>query len=79
MLVHSLKKSFGFYSVFVMTVPYCMIHFWKTAAETFAAILAGIFLGWISLRNGTIWIGLALHCGVAFSMDLLALYNKGLL
>jgi len=78
-LVHSLKKSFGFYSVFVMTVPYCMIHFGKPPAETFAAILAGIFLGWISLRNGTIWIGLALHCGVAFSMDLLALYNKGLL
>lgn len=78
-LVHSLKGTMGIYSIFVMTVPYCMIHFGKPPAETFAAIFAGIFLGWLSLKNGSIWTGLALHCGVAFSMDLLALYNKGLL
>jgi len=78
-LVHSLKPSLGLYSIFVMTVPYCMIHFGKPPAETIAAIVAGIFLGWLSYRNGSIWIGLILHCTVAFSMDILALYNKGLL
>ena len=78
-LVHSLKRSLGLYSIFVMTVPYCMIHFGKPPAETMAAIAAGIFLGWVSYRNGSIWLGLALHCSVAFSMDILALYNKGLL
>jgi len=56
-----------------------MIHFQKPMAECFAAIMAGIFLGWISYRNGTIWLGLVLHCTVAFSMDLFALNNKGLL
>ena len=78
-LVHSLKPSLGFYSIFAMTVPYTMIHFQKPMAETFAAIFAGIFLGWISYKNGTIWLGLVLHCSVAFSMDILALYHKGLL
>ena len=78
-LLHSLKPSLGLYSIFVMTVPYTMIHFQKPMPETFAAIFAGIFLGWISFRNGTIWLGLVLHCTVAFSMDILALYNKGLL
>lgn len=78
-LLHSLKPSLGFYSILAMTVPYTMIHFQKPMAETFAAIFAGIFLGWISYRNGTIWLGLVLHCTVAFSMDILALYNKGLL
>ncbi len=78
-LVHSLKPSLGFYSILVMTVPYCMIHFQKPMPETFAAIFAGIFLGWISYKNGTIWLGLVLHCTVAFSMDILALYAKGLL
>lgn len=78
-LVHSLKPSLGLYSVLAMTVPYTMIHFQKPMAETFAAIVAGLFLGWISYKNGTIWLGLALHCTVAFSMDILALYNKGLL
>jgi len=78
-LVHSLKPTLGIYSIFAMTVPYCMIHFGKPPAETFAAIAAGIFLGWLSYRNGNIWMGLLLHCSVAFSMDVLALYNKGLL
>lgn len=78
-LLHSLKPSLGVYSIFVMTVPYCMIHFGKPMPETFAAIFAGIFLGWLSYKNGSIWMGLALHCTVAFSMDILALYHKGLL
>lgn len=78
-LVHSLKPALGIYSIFAMTVPYCMIHFGKPPAETMAAIFAGIFLGWLSYRNGNIWMGLLLHCTVAFSMDILALYNKGLL
>lgn len=78
-LVHSLKPTLGIYSIFVMTVPYTMIHFQKPMLETFAAIFAGIFLGWLSYRNGSIWLGLILHCVVAFSMDILALYQKELL
>ena len=78
-LLHSFKPALGHYSIFAMTVPYTMIHFQKPMAETFAAIFAGIFLGWLSLKNGNIWMGLVLHCIVAFSMDILALYNKGLL
>jgi len=78
-LLHSLKPSLGIYSIFVMMVPYCMIHWGKPLPETFAAIFAGIFLGWLSYRNGNIWMGLVLHCTVAFSMDSMALFNKGLL
>lgn len=78
-LLHSLKPSLGIYSIFVMAVPYCMIHFGKPMPETFAAIIAGIFLGWLSYRNGNIWMGFVLHCFVALSMDVLALFNKGLL
>jgi hypothetical protein len=78
-MVHSLKPSLGFYAIFAMTVPYTMIHFQKPMAETFSAIFAGLFLGWLSYKNGNIWLGLVLHCVVAFSMDILALWNKGLL
>lgn len=78
-LVHSLKPSLGAYSILVMTIPYTMIHFQKPMPETFAAVFAGIFLGWISFKNGSIWLGLILHCTVAFSMDVLALHHKGLL
>jgi hypothetical protein len=76
-LVHSLKPSLGLYSIFVMTVPYCMIHFSKPMPETFSAIAAGIFLGWLSYKNGSIWLGLILHLAVAFSMDIFALHAKG--
>jgi membrane protease YdiL (CAAX protease family) len=78
-LVHSLKPALGMHAIFAMTVPYCMIHFGKPPAETFAAIIAGIFLGWLSYRSGSILLGLILHCAVALSMDILALYNKGLI
>jgi membrane protease YdiL (CAAX protease family) len=78
-LLHSLKPTLGLYSIFAMTVPYTMIHFQKPMPEAFAAIFAGVFLGWLSFKNGNIWMGLVLHCAVAFSMDILALYNKGLL
>lgn len=78
-LVHSLKPSLRIYSIFVMTIPYCMIHFGKPPAETFAAIFAGVFLGWLSYKHGAIWLGLLLHCTVALTMDILALYQKGLL
>lgn len=78
-LVHSLKRQLGLYSILAMTVPYTMIHFQKPFPEAAAAIIAGVFLGWISYRNGTIWLGLVLHCTVAFSMDILALWNKGLI
>jgi len=77
--IHALKPSIGIHSVLAMMVPYCMIHFGKPLAESFAAIIAGIFLGWLSYRYKNIWLGLLLHCTIAFSMDTLALYHKGLL
>ncbi|MFM7709383.1 MAG: type II CAAX prenyl endopeptidase Rce1 family protein [Ferruginibacter sp.] len=78
-VVHGIKHRFGILSVFVMMIPYCMIHFGKPFPETIAAILAGIFLGLVSLRTNSIWLGVLLHCSVAITMDLLALWQKGLI
>lgn len=76
-MVHGLKKQFGYYSVFIMTIPYCMIHFGKPFPETMAAIIAGIILGTLSLKSRSIWMGVAIHYIVAFSMDISALWQKG--
>jgi len=76
-LVHGLKKRFGYYAVFMMTIPYCMIHFGKPMPETIAAIVAGIILGTLSLKSGTIWMGVIIHYSVAIAMDLSALWQKG--
>ena len=72
-IVHGLKQIFGFYSVFIMMVPYCMVHFGKPMPETIAAIIAAIILGFLSLKSKSIYLGIAIHYSVAISMDLLAL------
>jgi membrane protease YdiL (CAAX protease family) len=78
-MLHGTKQRFGYYSVFVMTIPYCMIHFGKPLPETIAAIIAGIVLGTLSLKSRSIWMGVAIHYSVAITMDLCSMYQKGLL
>ena len=78
-MLHGTKQRLGFYSVLVMTIPYCMIHFGKPLPETLAAIVAGIVLGVLSLKSRSIWLGVAIHYSVAITMDVCSLYQKGLL
>jgi membrane protease YdiL (CAAX protease family) len=78
-IIHSLKHRFGFYSVFISTIPYCMVHFGKPFGETIAAIIAGIVLGTLSLKSRSIVLGILIHYSVAITMDLFALYREGLL
>lgn len=76
-MIHSLKWRFGSYAIFVMAVPYCMIHFAKPMAETLAAILAGVTLGVLSLRTNSIFGGVFIHFLVAISMDAASLIQRG--
>jgi len=76
-IVHGLKKYVGVYSIVIMTVPYCMIHFGKPMSETFAAIFAGLALGMMSLKSRSIALGVFLHYSVAITMDFAALYMEG--
>ena len=72
-LIFALARYIGSLAIFVMVVPYAMIHLSKPLAECLGSILAGVALGTIALRTGSIWGGVAVHCTVAWSMDLLAL------
>lgn len=76
-MLHGIKKRFGFYSIWIMMIPYMMIHFQKPMPETIGAIFAGIILGALSLKSRSIWLGVAIHYSVAITMDLAALYQKG--
>lgn len=76
-MVHGLKLRMGFSAVFVMVVPYTMIHFHKPMPEALAAIVGGIILGYLSLKTRSIWWGVAIHMAVAGSMDVLALTQAG--
>ncbi len=76
-MIHGIKKRFGFYSIFIMMIPYVMIHFQKPMPETIGAIFAGIILGALSLKSRSIWLGVAIHYSVAITMDIAALWQKG--
>lgn len=77
-LLHTLKRDLGAHAVFVAVVPYCMIHFSKPLPEALGAIVAGIVLGTLSLRTGSVLGGAMVHVAVALSMDVLALVRKAL-
>jgi membrane protease YdiL (CAAX protease family) len=76
-LVHGLKYRFGAYAIFVMVVPYCMLHFYKPLPEALASVLGGVVLGFMSLRTRSIWMGTAIHVTVAWSMDAASLWRQG--
>jgi membrane protease YdiL (CAAX protease family) len=78
-LVHGTKHRFGVYSIFLMVIPYCMIHIHKPAPEMVGSILAGVALGLVSLVTRSIWPGAFLHILVAWGMDASVLFRRGLI
>lgn len=70
-------RVLGPWAIPAMVLPYTMIHFGKPAAECIGAIVAGSALGLVALRTGAIWAGMVIHIGVAWTMDLLALWHEG--
>jgi len=72
-MLQALRRSIGAHAIWVMIVPYCMIHYGKPMSETMGAILAGLVLGTLALRTKSIWCGVLIHVSVAVTMDLLAL------
>ena len=72
-LLEGLRRVLGANAIFVMIVPYCMIHYGKPITETFGAIGAGLVLGTLAMRTRSIWGGVVIHSAVAITMDVLAL------
>jgi membrane protease YdiL (CAAX protease family) len=78
-LVHGTKHRFGVYSIFLMVIPYCMIHIHKPPLEMVGSILAGVALGMVSLVTRSIWPGAFLHILVAWGMDASVLFRRGMI
>ncbi len=78
-LIHGLKDKLGWNAILVSLLPYVMIHFGKPLPEAAGSIAAGLVLGAMSLRSGSIVPGLAVHGGVALLMDFCVLKRNGFL
>jgi uncharacterized protein len=74
-MLYAGRRVLGVHAVWVMIVPYCMIHYGKTFAETMGAIVAGLVLGTIAMRTRSIWGGVFVHIAVAVTMDYLTVDN----
>lgn len=76
-LLQSLRPAMGANVIWVMCVPYAMIHFPKLWPEALGAILFGFFMGILALRSRSMWGGFFVHAGVAVGMDLASLIAQG--
>lgn len=75
-MLNALRPAMGANAIWIMCVPYLMIHFPKLWLEATGAILFGLFLGVLALRSRSIWGGVLVHAGVALSMDIASLVRK---
>lgn len=76
-MLHTVKHKFGYYSIFIAMIPYCMSHFGKPFGESVGAIITGCVLGFLSLNTRTIFLSVFLHYTIAVMMDIFALWQQG--
>jgi len=72
-----LEKMAGLYAIAIMVIPYGLIHIYKPLPEAIGSVGAGLILGYLAIKTRSIWPGLFVHCGVAFSMDFFSLIRNG--
>lgn len=75
-LVIGLMSVVGRGTVLTMAVTYCFLHFGKPVGESVSSIFGGFILGVIAYETKSIWGGIILHIGIAWSMDLAAYVQK---
>jgi len=61
-------------AILIQTIPSTLIHTsivasGKPFVETLSAVPAGIFLGWLAMRTGSIWYGLGIHAAAGLLTD----------
>ena len=69
-MLFSLERRYdALLAVLVQTIPSAIVHIGKPAAESFAAILAGLAFGYLSWRTRSILYPLVLHAVVGIATD----------
>ena len=70
-----MAKILGKDAVLPMVVTYAFLHFGKPLGETVGSIFGGYILGVIALRTKHIFGGCIIHIGVAYLMEVMALWQ----
>lgn len=69
-LILSLWKICGQHCIVPVACFYCTIHFGKPMGEAISSFWGGLLLGIVSYNTKSIWGGLVVHLGIAWSMEL---------
>jgi len=69
-LILALWKICGERCIVPAACFYCTIHFGKPMGEAISSFWGGLFLGIVSYNTRSIWGGLVVHLGTAWSMEL---------
>ena len=76
-LLFRLQDRLKDHAIFIMTIPYALLHIHKPFPEAVGSIIAGIILGKLALKSKSIWWGVALHIYIALLADFLGLFYSG--
>jgi len=77
-MVIGMMAVLGRQAVLAMAVTYCYLHFGKPAGEAISSIFGGYILGVVAFETRSIWGGIIVHVGIAWSMELVAFIQKSL-
>lgn len=76
-MTFGLYPRFGYLSLFIMVIPYALVHVGKPPIEVFMAVPAGLLLGYVALKSRSWVFGALLHWAVGITMDSLAIWHAG--
>jgi len=76
-MTFGLYPRFGYLSLFIMVIPYALVHVGKPPIEVFMAVPAGLLLGYLALKSRSWVFGALLHWAVGITMDSLAIWQAG--
>ena len=76
-MTFGLYPRFGYLSLFIMVIPYALVHVGKPPIEVFMAVPAGLVLGYVALKTRSWVFGALLHWAVGITMDSLAIWHAG--
>ena len=70
-------RELGKNGLFFMVMPYVLGHLGKPLPETLGAVLAGLVLGVLAWHHRSFYLGAITHFAIATTMDLAALWRRG--
>jgi membrane protease YdiL (CAAX protease family) len=65
----------GVNAILIQIIPSCLIHIGKPVGELTGSIIAGLILGGLALRTGSIWYGWIIHAALGVLVDLLVIFR----